>query len=301
MTVAVPTHPDAVLHRTPDGHPERPERYAAALNGLHGLDVERIEPLEAIDADLLTLHPQTYLDALARLSPRTGEVALDADTWLSQKSLRAMRLAAGAALQAVDLVMEGRHGSAFALMRPPGHHALAAQPMGFCVFANVALAARRAIDRHGAGRVAIVDFDVHHGNGTEALVEHDPRILFCSTHQSPFWPGTGAASHQGPYGTVVNVPLSEGTGSAAFREAVEARILPRLAAHAPDLVLVSAGFDADARDPLGGLRLSPADFGWITQRLREHAGGRVASILEGGYDLDALEEGVAAHVAALAG
>jgi acetoin utilization deacetylase AcuC-like enzyme len=281
--------------------PERPDRYAAALRGTEGLDVARLEPPEATDEDLRALHPQAYLDALARAEPPEGGVALDPDTWLSPGSLRAARLGAGAALRAVDLVMEGTHPAAFALMRPPGHHALASRPMGFCLFGNVALAARRAIDRHGAGRVAVVDFDVHHGNGTEALVEDDPRILFCSTHQAPFWPGTGEASHEGPHGTVVNVPLPAGTGGAAFRAAVEARVLPRVAAHAPDLVLVSAGFDADARDPLGGLRLGPADFAWITERLVALGGGRVASVLEGGYDLDALAEGVAAHLGALGG
>ncbi len=305
MTVAVLTHPEAARHRPPHGHPERPDRHAAALRGLDGLDVARLEPPEATDEELRTLHPQAYLDALARAAPPgsdpEGEVALDPDTWLSPGSLRAARLGAGAALRAVDLVMEGAHPAAFALMRPPGHHALAARPMGFCLFANAALAARRAIDRHGAGRVAVVDFDVHHGNGTEALVEDDPRILFCSTHQAPFWPGTGEASHEGPHGTVVNVPLPAGTGGAAFRAAVEARILPRVAAHAPDLVLISAGFDADGRDPLGGLRLGPADFAWITERLAGLAGGRVASVLEGGYDLDALAEGVAAHLGALGG
>jgi acetoin utilization deacetylase AcuC-like enzyme len=303
MTVAVLTHAHAARHRPPEGHPERPDRYAAALRGTQGLDVAWVEPAEAGDAELRALHPQAYLDALARAEPPEGgeEVALDADTWLSPGSLRAARLGAGAALRAVDLVMEGTHSAAFALMRPPGHHALAARPMGFCLFGNVALAARRALDRHGAGRVAIVDFDVHHGNGTEALVEEDGRILFCSTHQAPFYPGTGDASHEGPHGTVVNVPLPAGTGSAAFRAAVEARTLPRVAAHAPDLVLISAGFDADARDPLGGLRLGPADFAWITERLVGLAGGRVASVLEGGYDLDALAEGVAAHLGALGG
>ena len=299
MTVAVLTHPDAARHRPPEGHPERPERHAAALAGLHGLDVELLEPREASDEELQALHPQAYLDALARAEPATGEAALDPDTWLSPGSVRVARLGAGAALGAVDLAVEGR--AAFALMRPPGHHALSHRPMGFCLLGNVALAARRAIDRHGAGRVAIVDFDVHHGNGTEALLEGDPRVLVCSTHQAPFWPGTGDAAHRGPHGTVVNVPLRAGTGGAAFREAVAARVLPRVAAHAPDLVLISAGFDADARDPLGGLRLGPADFGWITERLMALAGGRVASVLEGGYDLDALREGVAAHVTALGG
>jgi acetoin utilization deacetylase AcuC-like enzyme len=201
----------------------------------------------------------------------------------------------------VDIAMAG--GRAFAAMRPPGHHALAARPMGFCLFGNVALAARRALDRHGAERVAIVDFDVHHGNGTEALVEGDPRILFVSTHQFPFWPGSGEASHQGPHGTVLNVPLRAGTGGPAFRRIVTEAVLPRLEAHRPDLLLISAGFDAHRDDPVGGLALETEDFGWITRELvavaERHAKGRVASVLEGGYDLDALRDGVRAHVAAL--
>jgi acetoin utilization deacetylase AcuC-like enzyme len=177
--------------------------------------------------------------------------------------------------------------------------------MGFCLFGNVALAARRAIDRHGAERVAIVDFDVHHGNGTEALVEDDPRILFVSTHQFPFYPGTGAPTHTGPHGSVLNVPLRAGIGSAAFRAAVGAQVLPRLDRHRPDLVLISAGFDAHRDDPLGGLALETEDFAWITRELCEvaerHARGRVVSALEGGYDLGALRDSVAAHVRALGG
>lgn len=304
-TVVCLTHPDGARHVPPRGHPERPERLAAALEGLEGLEVRREEAREASEEELLTLHPRAYLEALARAAPARGEVALDPDTWLSPGSLRAARLAAGAALQAVDAVMEGRADRAFAAMRPPGHHALAATPMGFCLFGNVALAARRAIDRHGAGRVAIVDFDVHHGNGTEALVENDPRILFVSTHQAPFWPGTGAASHEGPHGTILNLPLRAGTGSAAFRQVVAERILPRLEAHSPDLLLVSAGFDAHRDDPLGGLALETADFAWVTAALCEvaerRANGRVVSVLEGGYDLDALRDSVRAHVEALGG
>ncbi|TNC48753.1 histone deacetylase family protein [Rubellimicrobium rubrum] len=304
-TVVILTHPDCARHAPPSGHPERPDRLAAALAGLQGLDHTPEAAAEAPDEDLTVLHPQRYLDALARKEPARDAVALDPDTWLSPGSLRAARLGAGAALRAVDLVMGGTARAAFAATRPPGHHALASTPMGFCLFGNVALAARRAIDRHGAERVAIVDFDVHHGNGTQALVEEDPRILFVSTHQSPFWPGTGLASDAGPHGTVLNLPLRAGTGSAAFREVVTGQILPRLETHRPDVLLISAGFDAHKDDPLGGLRLETEDFGWVTARLCEvaerHANGRVASVLEGGYDLDALRDGVAAHVAALGG
>ena len=299
------THPDCARHRPPEGHPERPDRYAAAMAGLKGLDLRREEAREATDEELNALHPQPYLDALARAEPTGGEVAIDADTWLSPGSLRAARLAAGAALRAVDAVMGGEHRTAFVAMRPPGHHALASTPMGFCLFGNVALAARRAIDRHGAERVAIVDFDVHHGNGTEALVEDDPRILFVSSHQFPFWPGSGAASHTGPHGTVLNLPLRAGTAGAEFRRIVADHVLPRVDAHRPDLLLISAGFDAHRDDPLGGLALETEDFGWITTELcalaERHCSGRVASVLEGGYDLDALRDGVRAHVKALGG
>ncbi len=295
------THPDCAAHAPPRGHPERPERLAAALAGLDAFPRE--EAREATDEELAVLHPRSYLDALARKAPEAGEVALDPDTWLSPGTLHAARLGAGAALRAVDLAMQGTR--AFAATRPPGHHALASTPMGFCLFGNVALAARRAIDHHGCERVAVVDFDVHHGNGTEALLEDDPRILFVSTHQFPFWPGTGDASHTGPHGTVLNVPLREGTGSAAFRRIVSERVLPRLDAHRPDLLLISAGFDAHQDDPLGGLALETDDFRWITTELcalaDRHANGRVASVLEGGYDLGALRDGVAAHVAALGG
>ena len=304
-TVVILTHPDCANHAPPRGHPERPERLAAALADLDGLQVTREELTEATDAELTALHPQAYLDALARREPAQGQVALDPDTWLSPGSLRAARLGAGGALRAVDLVMTGEASRAFVASRPPGHHALASTPMGFCLFGNVALAARRAIDRHGVQRVAIVDFDVHHGNGTQALVEEDSRILFVSTHQSPFWPGTGDADDEGPHGTVLNLPLRAGTNGTVYRRLLTDRILPRLEEHRPDLLLISAGFDAHQDDPLGGLALTAGDFGWITARLCEvaerHANGRVASVLEGGYDLDALRDSVAAHVAALGG
>lgn len=304
MSLLVLSHPAASRHRPPAGHPERPERQAAVLAAVTALGLPMAEAPEAGDADLAPCHPPAWIAALAAAEPAQGAVALDPDTWLSPGSLEAARRAAGGALAAVDAVMGGRARAAFVAMRPPGHHALAARAMGFCLFANIALAAKAALDRHGAGRVAIVDFDVHHGNGTEALVEDDPRILFCSTHQFPFWPGTGAASHEGPHGTVVNVPLRAGTDGAGFRAAVAERILPRVAAHRPDLILISAGFDAHRDDPLGGLRLETSDFAWITAELRlladRHAQGRVVSCLEGGYDLDALREGVRAHLEALA-
>ncbi|NAZ36844.1 histone deacetylase family protein [Rubellimicrobium sp. CFH 75288] len=303
MSILVFSHPASLRHRPPAGHPERPERFEAMMTALAGHEVALRPAPEATDDDLRPCHPQAYLDRLARAAPAAEAIALDPDTWLSPGTLEAARRSAGAALAAVDAVMTGQVRRALVAARPPGHHALASRPMGFCLFGNVALAARRVIDRHGAERVAIVDFDVHHGNGTEALVESDPRILFCSTHQWPFWPGTGEASHEGPHGTVVNVPLPAGTEGPAFRAAVAERILPRLRAHRPDLVLISAGFDAHRADPLGGLALETEDFRWITREIaaiaQDHAQGRVVSCVEGGYDLAALRDGVGVHLAAL--
>ena len=211
--------------------------------------------------------------------------------------------AVGAACAAVDAVVGGQAQNAFAAVRPPGHHAETETPMGFCLFGTVAIAAKRALDHHGLSRVAVLDFDVHHGNGTQDLLWDEGRALFVSSHQSPLWPGTGRASERGAQDTILNVPLPPGTGGAAFRAAWEERVFPRVAAFAPELILVSAGFDAHQDDPLAELALSTQDFAWITGRICDladaHAGGRVVSVLEGGYDLEALAASVAAHVAVL--
>ena len=297
------THPDADAHVTPPGHPERVDRLVAVRDALAGMDLAREAPEEADDADLLRCHPRAHLDRLAAAAPAEGWAQLDADTWLSPGSLRAARLAVGAAIRAVDAVVAGEHGSAFVAMRPPGHHAEAEVPMGFCLFGTVAIAAKHALDAHGLGRVAVVDFDVHHGNGTQALLWDEPRALFVSTHQSPLWPGTGAASETGAHGNVLNVPLPPGSDGAHMRRRMEEVVLPRLDAFAPQLVLVSAGFDAHRDDPLAGLDWDVDDFAWITGRLCDvadaHAGGRVASCLEGGYDTRALAASAAAHVEVL--
>lgn len=294
------THPGADLHLTPPGHPEQVARLAAVRDALAGLDLAREEAVEAEDAALLRCHPQRYLDRLAAAVPAEGWAQLDADTFLAPGSLRAARLAAGAAIRAVEAVVAGEHASAFVAMRPPGHHAEAEVPMGFCLLGTVAIAAKHALDGLGLGRVAVVDFDVHHGNGTQALLWDEPRALFVSTHQSPLWPGTGAASETGAHGNVLNVPLRPGSDGAAFRRAMEEVVLPRLDAFAPELVLISAGFDAHRADPLAQLHWEVEDFAWATARLCDvadaHAGGRVASCLEGGYDLDALAASAAAHV-----
>lgn len=293
------THPDADLHETPPGHPEQVARLPAVRAALAEMDLLRETPEEAPDEVLLRGHPQAYLDALEAAAPSEGWVQIDADTYMSPGSLRAARLAVGAATRAVDAVMTGAAGNAFVAMRPPGHHAETAKSMGFCLFGTVALAARHAMEVHGLTRVGILDFDVHHGNGTQDLLWDEARTLFVSTHQSPLWPGTGAAEERGAHDNVINVPLPPGSDGAAFRAAI-APALDRLDAFAPELVLVSAGFDAHRDDPLAELEWEVEDFAWITERLCDladrHAGGRLVSCLEGGYDLDALAASTAIHV-----
>ena len=297
-------HPDADAHETPPGHPEQVDRLRAVRAALAGMDLARETPEEADDTVLLRGHPQAYLDRLAAAVPTEGWAQLDADTVLSPGTLRAARLAVGAAIRAVDAVVAGTHRNAFVAMRPPGHHAETATPMGFCLFGTVALAAKHALEHHGLSRVAVVDFDVHHGNGTQDLLWDEARALFVSSHQSPLWPGTGAASETGAQGTVVNIPLPPGSDGSVFRARM-APALDRLDAFAPELVLVSAGFDAHRADPLAQLNWDEADFGWITGKLcdlaQAHAGGRLVSCLEGGYDLDALAASVAVHVDVLRG
>ncbi|MCC6306175.1 MAG: histone deacetylase family protein [Rhodobacteraceae bacterium] len=306
MTTALFTHPACLLHAPPPGHPERPERLraiAAALDApaFAGLD-RRLAPAASAD-DLALAHPAGYIAGLRAAEPAAGSFALDPDTHLSPGSFAAALRAAGAAIAAVDAVIAGAVANAFCAVRPPGHHALAARAMGFCLAGNVALGARHALDRHGLARVAIVDFDVHHGNGTQALLWDEPRVRFVSSHQMPLWPGSGSPDEAGAHGQILNLPLAPGTGGAAFRKAYATRVLPWLDAFAPELVLVSAGFDGHRADPLGGLALEAEDFAWLTHGLADlagaHAGGRLVSALEGGYDLDALARSVAAHVAVL--
>ncbi len=305
MTTALITHPDCLSHVTPPGHPEQVARLERVLAALEGLDLLRVSAPMAAEDDLLRVHPKAYLDELRSAAPSEGWRSLDADTHMSPGTLTAAWRAAGAAVRAVDMVLAGEAQNAFAAVRPPGHHAETALPMGFCLFGTVAVAAKHALDHHGLSRVAIVDFDVHHGNGTQALVEDDARILFASSQQMPLWPGTGEPSDTGPHGTVINVALPPGSGGAAFRAAYEAQVLPRIAAFAPELILVSAGFDGHRADPLANLMLEDADFAWITERLCDladrHCGGRVVSCLEGGYDLEALAASARAHVAVLRG
>lgn len=303
MATALITHPDCLGHVMPPGHPEQVARLKVVLAALEDLDLTRVKAPLAAEDDLLRLHPAAYLADLRKASPDEGWAQLDADTSLSPGSLTAAFRATGAVLRGVDMVLGAEVTNAFAAVRPPGHHAEQALPMGFCLFGNVALGAKHALDHHGLRRVAIVDFDVHHGNGTEALVEDDARILYVSSHQMPLWPGSGAAGDTGPHGTVVNLPLAPGTDGAAFRSLYEAQVFPRVADFAPELILVSAGFDAHLADPLAGLALRAEDFGWVTGRICDladsHCAGRVVSALEGGYDLDALAQSARAHVQVL--
>ena len=297
------THEDCTRHVTPPGHPERVERLAAVERGLAGLAVERRACPLAEETEVLRCHPAAYVAKVRRAVPEAGFVALDGDTILSPGSLDAALRAVGGICAAVDAVMAGESRAAFVAARPPGHHAETATAMGFCLFGTVAIAAKRLLDHHGLARVAVVDFDVHHGNGTQDLLWDEARVMFGSTHEMPLYPGTGSAGERGAHGQIVNVPLRAGSGGGAMRAAYEGVILPALEAFAPEFLLISAGFDAHAADPLANLEWGAEDYAWLTGRLCDvaarHAGGRVVSTLEGGYDLEALAASVAAHVGVL--
>jgi acetoin utilization deacetylase AcuC-like enzyme len=306
MTTALLSHPDCLNHLMPPGHPERVERLRAILAALEAEEFAyliRVDAPLADESHILRAHPQAHLAALSAAAPDRGFAALDPDTFMSPGTIAAARRAAGAIVRAVDMVVGGEAGNAFCAVRPPGHHAETARPMGFCMFGNVVIGARHALEAHGLERVAIVDFDVHHGNGTQDLVWDDPRILFASSHQMPLYPGTGAADERGAHGQVLNLPLHPGADGAVFRKAFETEAVPAIEAHAPQMIFVSAGFDAHARDPLANLNLVEDDFAWVTARLCDladaFADGRLVSTLEGGYDLRALAASVAAHVRVL--
>ncbi len=306
MTTLLITHESGLRHATPAGHPERADRLRAIARILEREEFAALARVEAPEAEIEAItrvHPLEYVEHLRDAVPAQGVARLDADTSLSSESWEPILRAAGGAVLAVDQVMAGRAANAFVAMRPPGHHAETTTPMGFCFINNAAIAARHAQKRHGAERVAIVDFDVHHGNGSQEIFWSDASVMYGSTHQMPLYPGTGARSERGAHDNIVNAPLSAGDGGAEFKEAFESTILPRLDQFRPDLVVVSAGFDAHARDPLANLNLNEADFGWVTKKLMEiaerHAKGRLVSVLEGGYDLEGLARSVGAHVTAL--
>ena len=307
MSVAIITHEACLEHDAGPHHPERPERLVAVMEALDqpefaGLDRLRA-PLATVE-QLSLAHPRDYVEAILAIRPAEHEIArLDGDTSMSAGSAEAAQRAAGGAVAGVDMVMEGRADRVFVAVRPPGHHAEPQRPMGFCLFNNVAVAAHHARAQWGRRRVAVVDFDVHHGNGTQAMFFNDPDLFYASSHQSPCYPGTGDAREHGVAGNIVNAPLAPRSDGAAFRAAWRDVILPALDRFAPELLIISAGFDAHRDDPLAQLRVETEDFAWLTGELallaNRHCGGRVVSVLEGGYDLDALAESATAHVRAL--
>jgi acetoin utilization deacetylase AcuC-like enzyme len=305
MTTFLYTHPACLEHDPGRHHPESPARLRAVLAALDDPEFARLERREAPEAaldDLLRVHPRRHVERILGAVPRSGHVGIDADTILSPASGEAALRAAGAVVAAVDAVVSKEADNAFCAVRPPGHHAEPQKAMGFCLFNNAAIGALRAREVHGLARVAVVDFDVHHGNGTQAAFETDGSLFYASTHQYPLYPGTGAASETG-VGNIVNVPLRPMSGSSQFRLGMTQRVLPALDTFRPDLMLVSAGFDAHKNDPLAQLLLDEDDYTWITEKLLEiayrHANGRFIATLEGGYDLAALGASVAAHIRVL--
>ena len=308
MTTLLVSHPASLDHLTPPGHPERPDRMRAVAQIL---GESRCDPLVREEApegslDLVGLcHDARYIEELRHIAPDKGLICLDGATSMSPGTWEAVMRGVGGAVAATDAVMSGRADNAFVAMRPPGHHAEINKPMGFCFFDHAAIAARHAQRKHGIARAAVVDFDVHHGNGTQDIFWADPTMMYCSTHQMPLFPGTGATGERGEHDTIVNAPLAPNDGSARFRAAFDNLILPQLTKFAPELIVISAGFDAHRRDPLANINLDAEDFGWVTRKLMDlagnSAGGRVVSVLEGGYDLQGLKESVAAHVTALMG
>jgi acetoin utilization deacetylase AcuC-like enzyme len=310
MRTGLITHPACLGHAPPGGHPESPDRLRAVLRGFEAETFQALVRLEApciADEALDRAHGAALIDAVKNVyAPRAqknGYVHIDGDTVMSSGSLEAALRAAGAVVAAVDEVHSGRLRNAFCAIRPPGHHAERNRAMGFCLFNNIAIGALHARARHGYRRIAIVDFDVHHGNGTQDIFAADEDAFYGSSHQSPFYPGTGGAGERGSSGNILNVPLRAGSGAREFRAAYEQDILPALRDFGPDFIFISAGFDAHFADPLAQLKLSEHDFGWITSAICEIAdlccGGRVVSVLEGGYDLDALARSAVAHVRAL--
>ncbi|WP_424832243.1 histone deacetylase family protein [Ruegeria sp.] len=300
MTTALLTHADCLGHVTPGGHPERVARLEHVLHALEALNLKRVAAPLVADDDLLRVHPEGYIRDIRGARPSDGFAQIDGDTFMSPGSVDAAYRAAGAAVRAVDMVLGGEVSNAFCATRPPGHHAESETAMGFCLFGNAALAAKHALDHHGLKRVAVVDFDVHHGNGTQDLLWDESRALVITSQQMPLWPGSGRPDETGAYDTVLNIPLAPGSSGAEMRAVYEAQVFPRLRTFRPELIIISAGFDAHQDDPLANLNWSTGDFAWITAELCKIADevceGRIVSTLEGGYDLNALAEATRAHV-----
>jgi acetoin utilization deacetylase AcuC-like enzyme len=308
MTTLLLSHPASLDHLTPPGHPERPDRIRAVNKVLAEQRFDALVRGEAPEGSLdsVTLcHNEHYVEELRHIAPSSGLIYIDGDTAMSPGTWEAVMRGVGGAVAATDAVMSGAQDNAFVAIRPPGHHAETGKPMGFCFFDNAAIAARHAQRKYGITRAAVVDFDVHHGNGTQDIFWADPTVMYCSTHQMPLFPGTGASGERGEHDNIVNAPLASEDGGDKFRAAFQNVILPNLRKFSPELIIVSAGFDAHYRDPLASLNLRAEDFGWVTRQLMEQAyasaGGRIVSVLEGGYDLQGLQESVAAHVTALLG
>jgi len=306
MPTALVTHADCLRHDMGAHHPERPERLAAIDDQLIasgiGQHLKRYEAPLATDEQLARVHPREYVRAIREIAPSEGTVHLDPDTAMNRYTLPAALRAAGAGVLATDLVLKGEAKSAFCPVRPPGHHACRARAMGFCIFNNVAVAARHAVQAHGVERVAIIDFDVHHGNGTEDIFENDAQVLMASIFQHPFYPYSGA---EDPAPNMHNVPLAAGSGSREFRAAVTRVWLPALEEFAPQLIYFSAGFDAHVEDDMAMLRFTDGDYGWVTEQIKaiaeRYAEGRMISLLEGGYALSALGRSAVQHIRVLAG
>jgi acetoin utilization deacetylase AcuC-like enzyme len=306
MTTLFITHPASLEHLNGTGHPERPDRIRAVESVLAEESFHSLLREQAPRAELETValcHPMDYVEEIQNAVPQQGLVQLDADTSMSPGSFEAALRAVGGATRAVDAIAGKTADNAFVAHRPPGHHAETVRPMGFCIFNQAAIAARYAQKKHGLHRVAVVDFDVHHGNGTQEIFWRDATLMYCSTHQMPLYPGTGAMDERGEHDNIVNAPLRAGDGGEQFRAAMETRILPRLQSFGAELIIISAGFDAHKRDPLANLQFVEQDFGWATRKIMEVADktaqGRVVSVLEGGYDLEGLAKSAAAHVTAL--
>jgi acetoin utilization deacetylase AcuC-like enzyme len=305
MATLMLTHADCVEHEPPEGHPERPDRLRAVMKALETEVFDDLDRELAPLADLehvVKVHPSDYVALIDGTRPEEGAEPLDPDTWMSPKSWEASLRAVGSGIRAVDAVLEGEAHNAFCAIRPPGHHAETNRAMGFCLFNSVAIAAHHARDAYGMERVAVVDFDVHHGNGTQDIFWNDENLFYASTHQMPLFPGTGSKSETG-VGNIFNAPMSPGGDGEQFREAMDTVVLPALDVFSPELLIISAGFDAHHRDPLANIALTEEDFAWVTLKLMEvaedHCEGRIVSMLEGGYDLQGLATSCAVHVQAL--